>query len=278
MPSESILVWRRLIPSRLTDEWLARLIWVGPEQTVIEDLPSGKSSRLTVYDLSNTDAQTLKEQFGGEIRKLKQSHWMKSQERNFSLVLEKKICLRSPAAKLTQAEQDLPQIIIPAGPAFGTGEHPTTRMCLRHAIRLAEVGAHPKQIADLGTGSGIIALTLNRLGHSIEAIDFDEDCIRESQNNEMLNPGLAGVNWHHLSVFDWKPGKKFDLIVANLFSEILIEITPLFNQWLKPGGDFVLSGVMKHQEEKVRTAILKAGLQIEKRLRVGKWVAFIGSR
>jgi ribosomal protein L11 methyltransferase len=271
----STRVWRRLIPARLAEEWQERLLWAGPEKTVWHELPSGKSTRVEIYDLSEQEAEKLKRHFGGEIRQLKSRQWIHAQERQFCLPIPPHLCLLAPGVEPPQEHRHLPRLTIPASIAFGTGEHPTTRLCLRHALRLA--GDPPQSIADLGTGSGVLALALSLKGHQLEAIDFDPDCIREARANADRNPHVPEVDWAVLPVEEWKPKRKFDLIVANLFAEILVQGMGTIRRSLKPSGKVVLSGILREKEALVTEALEACGLRKLQRLRVGKWIALIAS-
>lgn len=271
-----ILVWRRLIPSRLAQEWEERLLWAGPEKTVWSSLPGGKSTRVEIYDLPVREAEKLKTHFGGEIRRLQSQQWIRAQEREFYLALPPHLCLLAPGVKPPVEFRRLPPLRIPASVAFGTGEHPTTRLCLRHALRLA--GSPRKVVADLGTGSGILALALSLAGHQVEAIDFDTDCIREARSNAALNPHIPPVRWAVQDVEAWKPAARVDLIVANLFAEILVHSMKTISRPLKPSGYAVFSGILKDQEDRVRQALTESDLTCQRRMRVGKWVALIGKK
>jgi len=270
----SIRVWRRLIPRRLQDSWAERLLWAGPAKTVWEDLKSGKSTRITIYDLSPEEGETLVSQFGGEIRMLRPQTWLKSQERKFCLTVSPHVNIVSPGSRPPARGESLPCITIPASMAFGSGEHPTTRMCLRQALRLAP--PEGGMVADLGTGSGILALALSLVGHQVEAIDFDPEAIRAARSNAAMNPHVPEVDWRVMPVVRWRPARKCHLIVANLFAGILTAQMSRIAGGLRKNGKFVLSGILHDQEDDVRQALDLTGLHVDRRFRVGKWIALTG--
>ncbi len=272
----SIRVWRRLIPTRLTQEWQERLLWAGPEKTAWHELAGAKSTRVEIYDLSTATAEKLKTHFGGEIRLLKSKQWIRPQVRDFFLPLPPHLCLLAPDVKPPTSYRHLPRLVIPASIAFGTGEHPTTRLCLRHSLRLA--GAPGKVVADLGTGSGILALALSLAGHQVEAIDFDPESIREARSNAALNPRIPEVQWSVQPVAEWQPARPLDLIVANLFAEILVQSMHTIARPLKPGGTLILSGILREKADDVTQSLKQNNLLLTKQLRVGKWTALIAKK
>jgi ribosomal protein L11 methyltransferase len=267
------IVWRKLIQTRLEDVWLERLRWVGEERCVLNALPCKKTERIEVYCHSDAEARKLHEHFGGEIRRVRSAQWMKSQRRRFALAIPPHLCVASDAEAIPVAHRSLPKLIIPAGLAFGTGEHPTTAMCLRHSQRL--MPEKPGRVLDAGTGSGILALAAAVRGHAVTAIDYDPESIRIAKENARLNPHVPKVDWRAFDVREFKPRGKFDLIVANLFSDLLCTMIPKFGRWMRPSGTMILSGILQSQEAGVTRAVKENGLGVVRRLRRGKWVCLI---
>ncbi len=159
-------------------------------------------------------------------------------------------------------------IRIDPGPAFGTGRHPTTRMCL---AAMEGLGLSPSwSVLDVGTGSGILAIYGAILGaRRIEAIDLDPEARRWARHNIALN-GLAGV----IRVSS-KPLEEqtdlFSLIAANLIFEEILKIFPHFHRCLNPGGYLILSGLLIEQADEVQKVLGKYGFTRGETRHEGEW-------
>lgn len=274
MSQHTYIVWSRLVPTRLLDSWLERLAWVGPERCVVTELSGRKSSRIDIYCDKNSEAKKLKNNFGGNIRQLKSQQWMATQERSFAQVIGRRLCVASDHQSVPGNAKHLPCLIIPAGMAFGTGEHATTGMCLRSLMDHAgkKPSGHPLRVLDAGTGSGILALAAALIGHEVRAFDFDPDSIEESLKNEKAN-GLVGVvDWQVADVAKYVQGKKQHIVIANLFSTILCKNLHRLDKWLDVSGYMILSGILKDQSAEVEETAQSLGLELYRKKRKGKWV------
>ncbi len=160
-------------------------------------------------------------------------------------------------------------ILIPASIAFGTGEHATTAMSLRFLERLTRKSKKGWSLADLGTGSGILAVAAKRFGAGrVIGIDIDPEAISIAKANARLNK-IDDVDFHLADVCRWKPARAWDIIAANLYSALLIEILPELRRsnWL------ILSGVLCTQEKEFLRPLRRARIEIVKIKRRGKWIA-----
>lgn len=269
------IVWRRLVGTKFLDAWLERLVGVPPERRVVTMLSGKKSARIEVYVDRLKTARELTRQFGGEVRVLKRSAWWKSQERNFFRVIGNKLCVTSDPALLPSQHRELPTLVVPAGFAFGTGEHPTTMMCLHELIRVSRT---PEcSVLDVGTGTGILAMAACLLGCRATGIDHDPNAIREAKKNALVNGVKRGITWKCSEAKAFAPKEKTDVLIANLFLGPILEMLPAFEQWLKPEGRFIFSGVLHRQEEELMEHLDQRGWQVEKRKRIGKWICLTGS-
>jgi ribosomal protein L11 methyltransferase len=158
------------------------------------------------------------------------------------------------------------------GPAFGTGRHATTRMCLQ-AMELACPGG-PWSLLDVGTGSGILAIYGALLGATrIKAVDIDPDAIRWAERNIDLNHAGKFIELSTEPVGDLE--EAFSMVVANL---ILGEIVGLFSclpPLLEPGGTLILSGILTEQEGRVQDLLRAHGLGEGRVLRKGEWSCLV---
>jgi len=143
------------------------------------------------------------------------------------------------------------------GPAFGTGQHPTTRLCLEAMERLCPQEAWT--MLDVGTGSGILAIYGARLGaERILALDTDPEALRWAERNIDLN-GLTGSIELSSLPLETLAGT-FSIITANLILETILELLPFFPRLMDHGGSLVLSGLLEGQIKRVQEELPKQGL------------------
>jgi ribosomal protein L11 methyltransferase len=163
----------------------------------------------------------------------------------------------------------VPLLVIPASTAFGTAEHATTAMSLRFLERLTRKWKDGWSLADLGTGTGILALAAKRLGAGrVIGIDKDPKAISIAKANARLNK-IDNVDFHRGDLRKWKPTSARDIVAANLYSELLIEILPKLKRctWL------ILSGVLRTQESEFLRVLRRNNIEIVNVQRRGKWIA-----
>ncbi len=158
------------------------------------------------------------------------------------------------------------------GLAFGTGSHPTTRLCLRW---LAQERIGGKAVLDYGCGSGILAIAASRLGaRRVVGTDVDPNALTASRANAARN----GVAATFLPV-DELPAIEgaFDVVVANILANPLISLAPALARHLRAGGHIVLSGVLEAQADAVMTAYAR-WFNIGVCERDDGWCALAGTR
>src|SRR5215475_7398352 len=181
--------------------------------------------------------------------------------------------LRRMAAAQSQAVP-VPLLVVPASAAFGTGEHATTAMSLRLLERLTRKWKDGWSLADLGTGSGILALAAKRFGAArVSGIDIDPKAISIAKANARLNK-IDNVDFRLCDLRKWKPDGARDIIAANLYSALLTEILPKLkrNNWL------ILSGVLRREEDKLLRVLGRNNIEIVNVKRRGKWIAVLANR
>lgn len=131
------------------------------------------------------------------------------------------------------------------GLAFGTGTHPTTRMCLRWIATQAVAG----RTLDYGCGSGILAIGLAKYGSSeVVAVDIDEAAVQSAQTNAIANQVDIQVGLPDAAV------GTFDVVVANILATPLQVLAPLLCSHVKPGGALVLAGILERQAQELMDA------------------------
>jgi ribosomal protein L11 methyltransferase len=164
---------------------------------------------------------------------------------------------------------------IDPGLAFGTGQHETTSLCLDWLDAQSLTGM---RVLDVGCGSGILALAALMKGASIAyGTDIDLQAIKASRDNAALNGISDDRLWLGLPE-DLAAGETFDVLVANILAQPLIELAPILAPHIKPGGRFALSGILNTQSEAVAAQWLAQGLMIDGIESRGDWARVSGHR
>ena len=157
--------------------------------------------------------------------------------------------------------------------AFGTGLHPTTRLCLAALERLADHGGvEGRAVLDVGCGSGILAIAAVRLGAaSALGVDTDPIAIEATTANARRNRIARRIRAREGTVPTGDG--PFDVVLANLIASLLVRLAPELRAELAPGGTLLASGIFADREAEVRDAFEGAGLRVTDRLAEGDWVA-----
>lgn len=171
-------------------------------------------------------------------------------------------------------------LTLDAGLAFGSGEHGSTRGCLRALERVAY--RCPRRILDLGTGSGILAMAAARLLHRrVLATDIEPWSVRVGRQNAAANRLGRLVRfrladgWRHRAV---RGGGPYDLVFANILARPLSVMARSLAAHLAPGGTAILSGLLQTQARSVVSAHRGCGLVLEARVQEGPWTTLIMRR
>lgn len=261
--------WKRWVPVSHQEAWAGRLDAVEGLAWSSTQRPDRTRVLLAVYARRRAEVARLKPLFGGRIVAVKPSAWLTTKPRpplrignRFQVIDES-----TPVAK----ETALPSLRIPHGLAFGSGEHATTGMLLQALARCGD--GSDLSVLDLGTGSGVLALAARLLGaRRIVATDFDPAAVRTAAANEALNFSTSTIRWRCADVKKLRPGIRYDLVLANLFSGILVEAAPQIAASVKPGGELWLSGVLRSQQDEVARAYRRQRLKLIRAVTRGKWV------
>lgn len=167
------------------------------------------------------------------------------------------------------------------GLLFGTGDHPTTRMCLAAVEKYARPG---EKVLDLGCGSGILGIAAAVLGAGpIVAADVDEKAPDIVRDNARLN-GVEDAFTVYVGdvvgseALRTRLGGGYSLVLANIVADVIIPLAPYVGGFLAEGGVFVCSGVIDGRQDQVAAALESAGLKIEERHTLEEWHCFVCRR
>lgn len=272
--------WRKLGSAKWEDAWVERLREVS-DRLAITSLAGAKTIRLEAFQLTKAQATRLKKAFGGTVAEQKKQRPVAEAVTAPIRVRDRLVVVGSEAARKEErkAKGDRPLLLIPAGMAFGTGDHATTATCLRFLADVSdELAGQPWEMLDLGAGSGILALAARLLGaRKAEAGDFDPHAVRTAKENARLND-IKAIAIKKLDVRDWQPPRTWNVVAANLFSDLLMEVAPKIVAAVAPGGRLVFSGILRTQEAEVVAAFKRAGMRIDRLVRKGKWVSGLATR
>lgn len=158
------------------------------------------------------------------------------------------------------------------GMAFGTGTHPTTMVSL-HALEIVLRGG--ETVLDVGTGSGVLSIASKHLGaDKVYAYDLDEVAVASAQENMDMNPVASDVQ---VSANDLLNGVSIqaDVVVANILAEIILRLIPDAWNVVKPGGKFIVSGIIQDKKEEVMDALKEIGFTVSEILQQGDWFGII---
>lgn len=184
-----------------------------------------------------------------------------------------------PSWEEVKPEDDDKMIIhIDPGTAFGTGMHETTQLCIRQLRKYVKPNT---LLLDVGTGSGILSLLAFKFGAQ-KAIGTDLDiCTIDAVKENMEVNGLANADFELIigniiddkAIQDKVGYEKYDIVVANILAGVLVELTPVIINQLKPGGIYITSGIIDDKEETVVNAVKEAGLTVLEVTYQGEWVS-----
>ena len=166
------------------------------------------------------------------------------------------------------------------GMAFGTGMHPTTRLCLAAIEQFVRPG---DRVLDVGTGSGILAIAAARHGAGeVVAVDVDPLAVEAARHNIRLNRLGRVVTVYEGTVAIGPAGGPafgcFDLIVANITAQVIASLAPQLAASLAPGGRIAASGILEDRVDMVAGAFAASGISVLDSRMEGDWAAIIAAR
>ena len=167
---------------------------------------------------------------------------------------------------------------IDPGTAFGTGMHETTQLCIR---QLRKYITPETELLDVGTGSGILSI-LSLMFGAKHAIGTDLDiCAVDAVAENCRSNGIAPEQFELLigniitdkEIQDRVGYERYDIVVANILADVLVPLTPVIVNQLKPGGIYITSGIIDDKEQTVVEAVKAAGLEVLEVTYQGEWVS-----
>ena len=244
----------------------------NPERWQIDAYFEGKPDKATIALIRQMLPSSAKAK--PKLEKLPDEDWVTLSQQGLEPVVAGRFHVRNHADDAVPA--GMVPLLIPAGRAFGTGQHETTGGCLAMLDRCRSLGERHGNIADIGTGTGLLAFAALHLWPRAYAIasDIDPAAVEVSAENAAMNgvaPGrgrgelllcaAAGVDHPLLQA-----RAPYDLIVANILAGPLIELAPSLCAVLEDGGTLILAGLLADQAERVVAAYRAQGLRLVDRI------------
>ena len=197
-------------------------------------------------------------------KKLRRQDWAESWKRHFKPIEIGASLLIKPGWSKRRPRKNQAVIVLDPGLSFGTGQHPTTAFCLEQLVAFRR-SEQSQSFWDLGTGSGILAIAAAKLGYApVHAIDSDPEAIRVASANARQNGVLKQLQLDRqdFTKLPQSSRQKYDLICANLISNLLVtERQRLLNR-LQKSGKLVLAGILRTEFASIRTTYETAGLRL----------------
>ena len=212
-----------------------------------------------------------------QVRTLREADWANAWKEYFFVhrVGERTVIVPSWRQADYQPRADDVVLLLDPGMAFGTGLHPTTRLCLRAVEACVKPGM---AVLDVGAGSGILAIAAARLGATVvEAVEIDPVAAGVCQENVERNR-VADVVHVTSGTLTGEPHKQYDLILATITIATLLQLHPVLADHLKSKGVAVLSGVLAERADELLSALHDAGWRHERTDQEQDWVAIFASR
>lgn len=266
------------------EEWDAELVISGceideqsPEEWVLEAWYPRKPKRIQTDALASLflhDTPPL------VLEKLPEQDWLTLSQEGMEPIRAGRFHVRTPDHPAC-TEPGITDLVIPASQAFGTGQHETTAGCLAMLTEMKRQGVIARNIADIGSGTGLLAF--GALTHWPRALalatDIDPVCAPVMRDNCASNDVALGAGAGELTlvIADGMDHPliaaraPYDMLIANILAGPLVELAPDFADHIPPGGHLLLAGLLETQERAVRGAYQRAGFRLAARLVNGDW-------
>ncbi len=265
-------------------DWDADIVLSGSE--VAEDKPEDWQLEAWLpRKPSRADKAAIGALFAGNApklieEKLPEVDWLTASQQGLEPIRAGRFHVHTPDHPAL-LQPGLRDFCIPASQAFGTGQHATTAGCLAMLDTMQRQGVVVRNLADIGTGTGLLAFAALQLWPRAlaTASDIDAVCVDVVTDNAAANGVTMGARAGQVTMLVadgmdhplLQARGPYDLIIANILAGPLIALAPHFAKSLVPGGHLLLAGLLETQEAQVRAACRRAGLRLARRMVNGDW-------
>lgn len=257
----------------------------------IENLP--KDLELTAYfDYENADKKELVKKITDKIAEMKSyglntgevsisskevadEDWNTAWQKYYHVIdFSRHLAIVPEWEDYQPAFSDQKLIRLDPGLAFGTGGHTTTQLVL---LAMERALVNPMSVLDVGTGSGILAIAASKLGASqVLGTDISDEAVTAAKENIALND-VDNIDVRKSNLLK-DIDDKYDLIVANILADILLELIPDLDSRLNEEGKVIFSGIDYLQLPKIEKALAENGFEIKMKMQEGRWIGLLISR
>ncbi|NLW20557.1 MAG: 50S ribosomal protein L11 methyltransferase [Clostridiales bacterium] len=205
-------------------------------------------------------------------RQVRDEDWAENWKRYFKpLRVGRRLVVRPVWETYDRQPHDL-VIDMDPGMAFGTGTHETTRLCME----MIEAHFAGGSALDIGTGSGILAIALARLGaDQVLAVDLDPVAVKAARENIARNGLAQRIQVRQGDLTGGISGQQFNLVCANILADVILSLAPDVRPLLAAGGRFLASGIIRERARDVEDALTGLGFSLLDQRQEGEWVALL---
>ena len=207
------------------------------------------------------------------ISQVEDKDWVTEVQKNFLPFVIGKFIIASKFYEEEAKSTKLDRIIINPSRAFGTGEHQTTKACI-NILESLGLERDFENIADIGTGTGILAIACKKIWPNAFVVgsDIEEISCQIAEENAQYND-CSDINILYSDGFKSFGSQKFDLIISNILLKPLIDNSMDMMRYLKPLGRLILSGFLKNQEQELLDEFIFRGFKVRNKVYIDEWVA-----
>lgn len=278
-----------ILPDCPEDDGIAYLSFFVEEnengELLLEDVVTTKEEILKKVEEELEDIRSFMEIGEGtiEVEETEDIDWINNWKQFFHQFYIDDLLVVPSWEEVSETDRDKKILHIDPGTAFGTGMHETTQLCIK---QLKKYITPETELLDVGTGSGILAIISLMYGirHAV-GTDLDPcalEATRENMQANQIRPEQFEVFIGNIisdkEVQDRAGYECYDIVVANILADVLVPLTPVIMNHLKPGGIYITSGIIDDKEKTVTEAVEAAGLTVLEVTYQGEWVSVTGQK
>ena len=249
-----------------------KLMMNGEETTAEAILESVKAELTDLQQFMDIGEGTV------EVDETEDIDWINNWKQYFHQFYIDELLVIPSWEEVKEEDKDKMILHIDPGTAFGTGMHETTQLCIR---QIKKYLTEDTVLLDVGTGSGILGILALMYGaEKVVGTDLDpcavpavEENLEANHIDASLFDMMIGNIITEKEVQDKVGYECYDIVVANILADVLVPLTPVIVNQLKPGGIYITSGIIDDKEQTVRDAVTAAGLEILEVTYQGEWVS-----
>ncbi len=237
---------------------------------VFAEMESSLTTDIINLQLAKLQSEKLLRDFRVEVSILEEKNWNEEWEKSLNVIQASDRIVIKPSAKNYEPKNNEIVITIDPKMSFGTGEHQTTKLVIRLLEKYAQKGI---KVLDAGTGTGILSIAAVKFEASdVIAFDIDDWCYENAKENSELNNVTDKIDIR-IGDINLISEREFDMILANIQKNILLELSGEFAERLKQKGIILLSGLLWDDEGDILEEYASKGFAHLETIRMDDWIA-----